>query len=255
MAMPLILHPRISGGGSATPLDSETWRLEIPSGHKNGYRLAQLDDYTRVRRSDFQWQPPFGLHLQARASAVEIPGTWGFGLWNDPFSASLGLGGADRRLPALPEAVWFFFASPSNYLSFRDDLPAQRFLAATFRSTPVPPGLLALGSPLLVSLLFPGINRLARALARKLVRQDAARIAIDPTGWHTYDLDWAEQSVQLRVEGEIVLDTTTAPYGPLGLVFWIDNQFAAWTPDGRVRLGSLANEELAWIEIKISTSA
>jgi hypothetical protein len=255
MAEPLMLHPRVSGGGSVVQIDSEAWRLEIPSGNKDSYRLAQLDDYTRLRRSAFLWQPDFHLRLQARASAIEIPGTWGFGVWNDPFSASLGLGGADRRLPALPEAAWFFYASPANYLSFRDDLPAQGFLAATFRSVQVPPALMMLGSPLLISLLFPGINRLARLVARKLVHQVAALITIDPTGWHTYDLVWTEEIVQMRVDGNAFLDTHIAPRNPLGLVFWVDNQYAAWTPNGQVRLGSLANQEPAWIEIKISTPA
>ena len=255
MVKPLVLHPRTSGGGSVTQVDSETWRLEIPPGNKGGYRLAQLDDFTRLHRSAFLWQPPFHIRLQARASAAEIPGTWGFGLWNDPFSASLGLGGADRRLPALPEAAWFFFASPANYLSFRNDLPAQGFLAATFCSTPVSAMLLALGSPLLVSLLLPGTNRLARVVARKLVRQDAARMAVDPTGWHTYDLNWTEASVQMLIDESVLLDTPIAPRGPLGLVLWIDNQYASWTPDGRVRLGSLANHVPAWIELKIFPSA
>ncbi len=255
MAKPLVLHPRTSGGGNVIQVDSETWRLEIPPGNKRSYRLAQLDDYTRLRRSAFLWRPPFHLRLQARASAVEFPGTWGFGLWNDPFSASLGLRGADRRLPALPEAAWFFFASPANYLSFRNDLPAQGFLAATFRAAPVSSVLLALGSPLLVSLLFPGTNRLARVVARKLVRQDAARMAVDPTGWHTYDLNWSDASVQLLVDESVLLETPITPLGPLGLVLWVDNQYASWTADGRVRLGSLANHEPAWIELKISSSA
>jgi hypothetical protein len=136
-------------------------------------------------------------------------------------------------------------------LSFRNDLPAQGFLAATFRSTPVSAMLLALGSPLLVSLLLPGTNRLARVVARKLVRQDAARMAVDPTGWHTYDLNWTEASVQMLIDESVLLDTPIAPRGPLGLVLWIDNQYASWTPDGRVRLGSLANHAPAWIELKI----
>ena len=255
MAEPLRLRLRINGGGSVVQVDSETWHLEIPAGDKNSYRLAQLDDYTGVSRSDFLWRPPFHLRLQARASATEIPGTWGFGVWNDPFSASLGLGGADRRLPALPEAAWFFYASPANYLSFRDDLPAQGFLAATFRSVRVPPVLMALGSPLLISLLLPGINRLARLTVRNLVHQDASRIAIDPTGWHMYDLIWTAEAVQMRVDENTLLGTRITPRSPLGLVLWVDNQYAAWTPNGKVRLGSLANPEAAWIEIKISTFA
>jgi hypothetical protein len=50
------------------------------------------------------------------------------------------------RLPALPNTAWFFFASPPNYLSLRDDLPAQGALAAVFRSPRLPASLLVLGA-------------------------------------------------------------------------------------------------------------
>jgi len=246
----LILKPRTSGGGRVSQVGVDTWRLETPAGSKDQFRLAQMDDYSGLSRRAFLWQPPFRISLQARASSREIPGTWGFGLWNDPFSASLGLGGADRRLPALPEAVWFFFASPKNYLSFRDDLPAQGFLAATFRSLPFWPGLMVLGSPFLIGLLLPGVNRLVRAAARKLVKQDTVLVNGDPTEWHTYSLEWEEKSAQLGVDGQVILDTIVTPHRPLGLVLWVDNQYAAWTPDGRLRLGNQANVEPAWIEIK-----
>jgi hypothetical protein len=244
------LKPRMSGGGGVARNHEGTWRLEIPGGSRGKYRLAQLDDYTGLTRQRFLWQPPYTMKLQARASSGEIPGTWGFGLWNDPFSASLGLGGADRRLPALPEAAWFFFASPQNYLSFRDDQPAQGFLAATFRSLRVSPVLLAAGSPLLAGLLLPPLSRLMREAARRLIQQDSTLVDVDPTLWHTYSLEWDEEWVQLKVDGKAALETETAPQGPLGLVLWIDNQFAAWAPDGRVRMGSLENPAPAWIELK-----
>ena len=245
-----ILKPRVSGGGRVSQDEEGTWRFEIPGGARRKYRLSELDDYAGLARQNFPWKPPFQITLQARASSVEIPGTWGFGLWNDPFSASLGLGGADRRLPALPEAVWFFWASAHNYLSFRDDLPAQGFLAATFRSARIPTVLLAAGSPFLAGLLLPPVSRLMRGAARKLVRQDAALVSIDPTAWHTYSLEWQESWVRLEVDGVLALETGVAPHAPLGLVLWIDNQFAAWTPDGRIRLGSLENAESAWMEVK-----
>jgi len=40
-----------------------------------------------------------------------------------------------------------------------------------------------------------------------------------------------------------------SPRPPLGLVIWIDNQYAAFTPDGKIGFGVLANDE-AWLEIK-----
>jgi hypothetical protein len=188
------------------------------------------------------------LALQARASARNLPGTWGFGLWNDPFSFSLGLGGGTRRFPALPNTAWFFFAAPPNYLSFRDDLPAQGFLAATFRSVRLPAPLLAAGGLALPFLLLPGLAGLLRRMARSMVKQSAVQIHCDVTAWHTYELDWSN-NLRLVMDGQTMLETLVAPQGPLGLVVWIDNQYAAFPPGGRLKYGFSANPEPAWIEI------
>jgi len=77
----------------------------------------------------FPCQPPYSLELSCRASALAIPGTWGFGLWNDPFNMAVLSRAELLRLPALPNAAWFFYAAPPSYLSLRDDLPAQGWLA------------------------------------------------------------------------------------------------------------------------------
>ena len=108
---PLQLRHSQSGGGQVIQVSADAWRLEIPAGRAGVYRLAQIDDYSGLPRSGFPWQPPLELSLEGRSSSAEdIPGTWGFGLWNDPFGLSLGLGGGTRRFPALPNCAWFFFA-------------------------------------------------------------------------------------------------------------------------------------------------
>ncbi|HZD55756.1 MAG TPA: hypothetical protein VE136_03480 [Anaerolineales bacterium] len=246
-----ILHPRLSAGGRIEVAGENTWRLEIPAGPKSNYRLAQLEDYTNLRREDFLWNPPAVLSVTARCSDQEIPGTWGFGLWNDPFSVSLGLGGGSRLWPALPNAAWFFFASPPNYLSLRDDLPAQGSLAATFRSPDIPALLLACGVPALPLLFFPAAARLLRRLGRRFIRQDAGAMALDPAEWHTYSIVWAEDLTAFKVDREQVFETKIVPSGPLGLVIWVDNQFAALPPSGRLAFGTLDNPRTAWIEIEI----
>jgi len=249
MANDLQLKPNLSSGAEVQPSGEGSWRLEIPAGRKGVYRLAQLDDYLTRSRSRFLWQPPMKFSLRAQASAKELPGTWGFGLWNDPFSLSLGLGGAAQRFPALPQAAWFFFASPSNYLSFRNDLPAQGFLASVFRSVPLPAPLLALASPALPLLLWSPSARLLRWILRGLIQQDTSLIQVDPTIWRTYALTWQADKVVFEVDGQAVLQTTISPRGPLGLVLWIDNQYAALPPDGRLAYGFLENPEAAWIEL------
>jgi hypothetical protein len=198
------------------------------------------------------------MKLEARACALNPPGTWGFGLWNDPFSLSLGLGGASRRLPALPNAAWFFFASPPNHLSLREDLPARGPLAATFVSPELPPLFLALGVPLLPLFALPPAARLLRQLARRFIQQDAAQLKLNditptagtPTGWHTYELTWTQDEITFSVDGDTSLETGVVPLPPMGLVLWVDNQYAALPPDGRLRFGNLPNPEPAWIEIQ-----
>ncbi|NLG71497.1 MAG: hypothetical protein GX495_05580 [Chloroflexi bacterium] len=247
---PYELQPNLSPGSRLVETGENGWRLEIPAGDEKQYRLAQLDDYGSRPRADFPWKaPPLHMSLRARVSAQQIPGTWGFGLWNDPFSMAV-LSGAERlRLPVLPNTAWFFFASPPNYLSLRDDLPAQGFLAATFRSPRWPAPLLALGAPALPLLLFPPAARLARRIGRRIVRQNSAALQVDPTRWHEYSLQWLADRVRFAVDGREVLEAEHSPQGPLGFVLWIDNQYAAFTPQGRLRFGTVPSPQPAWLEV------
>ena len=227
------------------------WRLSIPAGPARGYRLAQLDDYSHLHRTAFPWRPPLRLSLRARASAPDLPGTWGFGLWNDPFNARLGLGGTAHRAPALPNAAWFFWASPPNYLAVHDHHPTQGFLAATFCAPALPAPLLALAAPALPLLAWPLTARMLRHMARGFVHEDATLLTpeVDPTTWHAYELHWHPDAVHFAVDGRPVCETAVSPLGRLGLVVWIDNQYAAFPPHGRLRFGRLANPEPAWLEI------
>jgi hypothetical protein len=227
-----------------------SWRLEIPANARRGYRLAQLDDHKSLPRQDFPWRTPLKLSLQARVSAQEIPGTWGFGLWNDPFSFLLAYNRVVPRFPALPDAAWFFYASPQNYLSFRDDLPASGFLAATFSSRKVPFALLALASPALLLTIIPKTSQVVRRLLRRVIQQDAALIQTSVTEWHEYSMEWAQQLVRFTLDGKDILHTNIAPSTPLSLVIWVDNQYAALPPRGRLRYGTLPNPEPAWMEIR-----
>ena len=224
------------------------------------YRLAQLDDYTHLSRAGFPWRPPLTLKLEARGPGPSLPGTWGFGLWNDPFSLSLGLAGTTRRIPALPNTAWFFFASPPNYLSLREDLPAVGPLAATFQSPKHQwPWLLAapLGLPLL---LLPATARLLRRIARLVITQATAAIPdvisrpgapADQGTWRAYQLSWLPDRVRFIVDGVEIFHTEKTPQGPLGLVIWIDNQYAALPPDGRLTFGTLETPAEAVLEIRV----
>jgi hypothetical protein len=237
-------------GGKVTQITANSWRLEIPAGPKGKYRLAQVDDYTHSPRKQFPWQAPLSLELSARASDNLIPGTWGFGLWNDPFSFSMGFGGGTRHLPTLPNTIWFFFASPQNHLSLRDDLPAEGNLAAIFRSPNLPQIMLLPGIFLLPLFFIPPAARLFRRLARNIIRQETVRFDTDLTQWHHYKLVWEAQRVHFLLDGCTLLERALAPSAPLGFVMWIDNQFLAWTSNGRFDYGYLETARPAWIEIR-----
>lgn len=190
------------------------------------------------------------LDLRARVSAPDLPGTWGFGFWNDPFSASFGIGGMAARLPALPNTAWFFHAGAPNYLAFHDTHPAQGFLAATFAAPRIPPLLLAPGAVGLPLLALHPIARLARRLARGLIGESAALVPGDPTRWRDYTLDARKDRAAFLVDGKEIFSTRLAPRGPLGLVLWIDNQYAAFPPSGKLGFGTSENPVAAWLEIR-----
>lgn len=223
--------------------DPAHYRLSIPSGSSDSYRLAQLDDYTQLSRRHFPHRLATSLSLSARTSSASIAGTWGFGLWNDPFGLSLGFGGHPFRLPALPNAAWFFGASQENYLSFRDDKPAQGFLAQTFRSPMFHPWLIPAG------LVIPFSRKTTRKLLGKVIHADGVALSVDATQWHRYRLDWSLKRVSFEVDDTQVFESAVSPNPPLGLVIWIDNQYAAFTPEGKIAFGVLEGKE-EWLEIK-----
>jgi hypothetical protein len=229
------------------------WRLDLPAGSHQTYRLAQLDDYARTPRNRLKHAPPWAFQVRARASSPDLPGTWGFGLWNDPFGFSLGLGGGKPgRLPTLPQTAWFMHASPPNWLSLGNDpkrIPANGFFAGTFRSPRIPSALLAPGLLALPLCAIRPISRLLRRLASRIIQQDAARIDLDVTQWHEYSIQWLQEGCIFSVDGNVILRTACSPHAPLGLVLWIDNQFAAWTTEGKLGYGTLENND-AWLEIE-----
>lgn len=258
------------------------WRLEIPAGDRPVYRLAQLDDYAALPRKNLPWNPPTTLKLRCRVSEQNLPGTWGFGFWNDPFAVSFGLQGMARRLPTLPNCLWFFHASPENYLSFAsetnnkdsremgigrdkvtpnthfaDNLTTRRlpyygngFLAQVFSAPRIPSLLLAPAGMALPLLLWKTASAALRRAAGKIIREDSQLVDVDPTEWHEYQLQWGKESAAFRVDGNLVFETSLLPRGPLGLVIWIDNQYAAWRPDGALAMGSLPNPA-AWMDVQI----
>ena len=231
-------------------MGENSWHLEIPAGNRLQYRLAQLDDHGTHQRSKFRWKPPLTFSLQARVSAEALPGTWGFGLWNDPFNFAITYNLLMPRLPALPDAAWFFYAAPENYLSIYDHLPANGFLAATFSSVKISTAVLLLMSPVLALTLIPGAAQGVRRLLRRLVKQDAAQVQANLTDWHAYRIEWEATQITFYLDDIELTRTNIVPHPPLSLVIWIDNQYAAVPPKGILKFGYSTNTDPAWMEIK-----
>jgi len=251
------LKPHFTPSAHVDEISSESshYLLTIPSGKADKYRLAQLSDYTLFSRRKFPHHT-LTMSLSARTSSDSIPGTWGFGLWNDPFGMSLGFGGRPFRVPALPNAVWFFGASEENYLSFASGLDTSEkstcstrpavngFLAQSFRAPKFHPLLVLAG------LVLPFSRKATRRLMSKVIAEDGIGLGVDPTGWHRYRFEWREKRVLFEVDDEQVFESAVSPSPPLGLVIWIDNQYAAFTPEGKIGFGVLENPKPAWLEIK-----
>ena len=243
------------------------WRLGIQKGDSLNYRDAQLDDYSQLPRHKFPHRT-LSLSLRAKASSSSVAGTWGFGLWNDPFGMSLGFGGNPFRLPMLPNAVWFFYGSKENYLSFglgtRPPV-ANGFMAQTFRSPKFHPLLILAG------LVLPFSRKITRRLLGKVIQEDSISLwsagacscmsrqqavglqsqsqGVDVTQWHRYRLEWSAKRVLWYVDDAPVFESLVSPNPPLGVIIWIDNQYAAFTPEGKIAFGVLEGGD-EWLEIE-----
>jgi hypothetical protein len=125
---------------------------------------------------------------------------------------SLPLAETGLRLPALPNAVWFFGASPENYLSFKSGSAAfsereaaNGFLAQSFRSPRFHPLLIPAG------LALPFSRKTTRRLLGKVIGEDGVRLDVDVTQWHRYRLDWREKRVSFEVDDALVFESQVSP--------------------------------------------
>jgi hypothetical protein len=238
-------------GEGALEVSESTLRCVLSGATSNEYSDAQLDDYQGLSRRRFLWRPPLRLAVRARFSHPEgqLRGTAGFGFWNDPFLMT------GARPPALPRAVWFFFASPPSNMKLDLDVPGHGWKAATIDALRPTALLLSplvpLGVPLmnlrpLYRTIWPPIQRALR------VRE--ATLAVDMTQWQTYVLEWemAHARFSATIGGSQVVQPileAPSPRGPLGFVLWLDNQYMVVTPWGRLGWGFLDVPECQWMEV------
>jgi hypothetical protein len=219
--------------------------VNLDTTHKHA-SVAQIDDYEGVPRRRHPWRPPLTMCVRARFShtARELSGTAGFGFWNDPFLMT-GL-----RAPALPRALWFFYASPPSNMKLDIDTPGHGWKAAMLDAARPAALLWAPLAPLLVPLM--NIRPLYRALwppIQRALHVCERPIEAEMTEWHTYLLEWKETGVRFEVDGQTIASCDSSPRGPLGFVMWLDNQSLVVTPWGRLRYRWLEAPGRQWMEV------
>lgn len=229
--------------------EAEGLRLTLDDATADRYSNAQIDDYSGRRARRFLWRPPLRLAIRARAShaaasanarprAAEgcLRGTAGFGFWNAPLT--LAEGGL-----RLPDAVWFFAASPPSNMALVPGGMGYGWKAQVVHSQRW--SALADAPPLALTALWARISGDERPAARWLARlTGASEQPLDPAHadlrvWHDYTLEWRPDVARFAVDGREVFAAPRPPAGPLGFVAWIDNQYAIATPRGELRFGAL----------------
>ncbi len=253
--MDFILHPSsfrlpfsafVRGTGALEEGDGAL-RFVTTDANAAQYSDAQIDDYQALSRRNFLWRPPLRMSVRARFShpASALRGTAGFGFWNDPFMMT------GPRKPALPRALWFFYASPPSNMALALDVPGFGWKAATIDALRRPFLALLPLAPIAVPLMnFRRIYRAAWPVAQRAINVSEAIVPAEMTGWHTYVIEWQARRVRFFVDKDLLLDCRTAPRGPLGFVMWLDNQFMLVTPWGRLQHGLLNAPGRQWMEVE-----
>jgi hypothetical protein len=251
---------RTTPNGGTLETSATGLRLALPDGARAGiYSDAQIDDYGTLPPSRFPWRPPLHLEVRARAShpahpAREMPperledqqwlrGTVGFGFWNYPFSLS----GAVLRLP---EAIWFFGASPPSNMALVPGSVGWGWKAQVVHAHR--PGVALAALPTAASVVWARLSRRERMAARwvrRLSGTHEAALEADLREWRTYTIDWRNDRARFAVDGVEALSVANPPTRALGFVAWIDNQYAIATPRGQFRFDTLATGP-EWLEIE-----
>ena len=239
----------VRGGGRVESGDSAL-RFVVQDAGSRAYSDAQIDDHAELPRRRLLWSPPLRLQVRARFShaSAELFGTAGFGFWNDPFVMTGG------RLPALPRAIWFFYASPQSNLRLDQNTQGCGWKAATIDALRPVAGLLAPLAPAAVLLMKSRpIYRVLWPKIQRALRVQESAIDVDMTEWHSYVLEWGSETASFVVDGETVVEDVPSPRGPLGFVMWLDNQYMVATPWGRFRWGLLDVPVSQWMEVAALT--
>lgn len=241
-------------GGGYLSIVGSVLQMGFVSAQQGQYTDAQIDDYGERARSAFPWKPPLRMEIRARSSLPAattsstpessgiLRGTAGFGFWNYPFSVR-------GDILMLPEAIWFFYASPPSNMALVPNSIGWGWKAQVVHSLRV--STLAAVLPTALSTGWARLTGETRPAARWLQRLSGtheALLPVDMTTWHTYALQWRKEIATFWVDNSLVLRVLQPPRRPLGFVAWLDNQYAVATPRGVLRFGTVASGP-QWFEL------
>lgn len=253
---------RLSYQTGAGRVERRVNEIQLSLEHDDGERYsdAQLDDYHLD--GIMRWQPPLRMSLRARFSHAEcsLRGTAGFGFWNDPFGMTK-IGTGSHTIPhlRLPQAVWYFFASPPSLMPLAQGVPGYGWKGATIDAgRPMAKALLPLAPFGMLACKVPWLYRRIWPLAQRVLKIDEAIVPVEMDIWHDYVLEWGVREVHFTVDGQLIFQSRFSPRGPMGFVAWIDNQYMVATPQGHFRHGAVATAtqsmELVGLEVVVGTS-
>ena len=241
-------------GGGKLYVENSVLHMAFESARQGQYTDAQIDDYDNMPRANYPWKPPLRMSVIARSSlpaatlsstgedTTFLKGTAGFGFWNYPFSIK-------GDILMLPEAIWFFYASPPSNMALVPGIPGWGWKAQVVHS--MRPGSLAATVPLAATIAFGLLNGETRPAARWMQKVSGACEALLPvemTEWHRYTLEWQRNGASFWVDNTLVLHSPQSPTRPLGFVAWLDNQYAVATPRGVLRFGTISSGP-QWFEM------
>ena len=241
-------------GGGLLHVSDSALRMTFASARQGQYTDAQIDDCTGRARSAFPWRPPLRMEVRARSSqpaatqnstsesTAILRGTAGFGFWNYPFSIR-------GDILMLPEAVWFFYASPPSNMALVPNVPGWGWKAQVVHTMRL--GALAATGPMALSAAWAVVTGKTQPAAHWMQRLSGAHealLTVDMTAWHNYVLEWNYSQALFWVDGKLKFQAPHPPTRPLGFVAWLDNQYAVATPRGVLRFGTMASGP-QWFEL------
>ena len=238
------LHWNRLARGAAWVEENGALKMTIQDAAAGMLSVAQIDDYLHLPRQGYLWRPPLRLKTRLRVAhpSSGLLGTAGIGFWNNPMP----LWGT--RMEVKPNWIWFYYASPDSTIALTDG-PTSGWKASIVHAGPGGETMMALSDRLLrLPVVGPALSGM------RMPAHENSLDAIDFTVWRDLTIEWLEDEISFWVDGVVVLHAHLQLQVPQAFVAWLDNNYAALTPDGKFDIGNLAvaqeqSLELSHVEI------